>query len=126
MSYNIDNFKTREMTLELPRDFDWSKWYDDHISLPHWKGGCEANQVIGKDEFSVECGNWEIKGKLTEDKQIVTVFRGNSDGTGYEWIDVWKQLFKEYGYLKALLVWEGGDTVEEILIKDGEIKSTEL
>lgn len=119
MSYNISNFKIRSFSLKLPERFDWGEWYDNHISLSHWKGGCMESWPQ-RDSFLINCGNWEIAGSIKDGHQVVEEFYGSADGTGYEWEDVFKPLFEKFGELDAIIVWENGDSIQDVKIKNGE------
>lgn len=50
---------------------------------------------------------------------------GEFSGTFWEWI-VKPALAKSTGQLDAVLVWEGGDRVEKIVVDNGEITETEI
>jgi hypothetical protein len=123
MSYNIDNWKTKKLdNLVIPLKALYKhKRKDLHPEQPVITNE-ETNEV------TIECGcEQEIKGTITEGLLTVTEFdmTGEGSGTFYEYI-LKPALEESTGVLEAVLIWEGGDTIQRLVVKNGEILETNI
>jgi hypothetical protein len=132
MSYNISRFKTKAVKLVLPKGFDFQKFY---LMLEHKNMVHKFNEWAGELKVASDLKNWEYKSGSEETyfKGIVTS-RGfevkdvtvRGEGSGTEWREGILPLFEKYhGDLDAVMVWEGGDSVVRITIKNGQIMAEE-
>lgn len=115
MSYNINNWKTKKLeNLVIPLKAFYEHERDDwHPSQP---------KIINADgDVELECGcDQKIKGKLKDGMLTVTEFEmyGEGSGTFKSWI-LDEALKQSKGELEAVLVWEGGDSITRLKVKDG-------
>jgi hypothetical protein len=138
MSYNITNWKIRELHLELPLTFDFQEWVK---SQPDQRGGYEN---VGKrwcleDKSAVQINlatqMWrlniqgsEIAGEIAEGKLMTLgIDAWMYDGSGTLYSDILLPLFQQFrGTLKALVIWEHGDIVTNLSIADGVVSEEKL
>ncbi len=118
MSYNIDTWKTKKLeNLVIPlKAFYEHERTDWHPSQP---------KITNADgDVELECGcEQTIKGKLKDGMLTVTEFEmyGEGSGTFKSWI-LDEALKQSKGELEAVLVWEGGDSITRLKVKDGVLE----
>lgn len=122
MSYNIDTWKTKRLeNLIIPIDaffkHERSDWHpEQHV------------EDVATGKTILECGcEQEIHGFLVDGKFTITEFdmTGEGSGTFMEWI-LEPALKESTGHLEAVLVWEGGDSVERLVVNDGTVAKTAI
>jgi len=111
MSYNITGFAIKKL---------------DNFTLPYAavleasEGNVNiADDVLTFDSFPVE--DMEIVGTLDDKRLNVTDLKYSGTWSGNYWDEVEELLKQSTGTLKARIVWEGGDSVEVVTVKNGEI-----
>ncbi len=114
MSYNIDRFKLKSVSLTLPKGF----------SMRDFSGrACGEIQVAADlQSWRYNWGNegFQMKGKVTDAGLEVTDLRCSGMGSGHDYYDLLVPLFEELkGDLEASLVWEGGNSITKNIIKKG-------
>lgn len=120
MSYNITNWKTKTIIdLKIPLDAfyrhpraDWHPRFemkDEKIAILHCTQG---NEILG----TVEDGIFSIA-------QIE--LHGEGSGTFYNWI-LEPALRESTGRLEAVLIWEGGDYVSKLTVKNGIVADEQI
>jgi len=120
MSYNIDTWKTKKLNdLFIPIEAFYRHSRNDwHPKRPQIIDA-ETNEAV------MECGcEQSIKGHLSQDGQIqVTELQmaGEGSGTFYHWI-LEPALQESTGELEAVLIWEGGDLITRLTVKDGQVR----
>lgn len=119
MSYNIDTFKIKKLeNLIIPLSaFYQHERKDWHPKQP---------KIINDETMEVElqCGcEQSIKGILKDGNIHVTKLHmyGEGSGTFMSWIFN-PALQQSTGQLEAVCVWEGGDSVTRLIVKDGKVK----
>lgn len=116
MSYNIDTFKIKKLeNLEIPL----SAFFEHERSDWHPEKEFDEN---GK--LTLNCGcEQEINGYV--DNNILKVesmdMYGEGSGTFVNWI-LEPALKKSKGVLEASCVWEGGDSINKLIVHDGILK----
>lgn len=114
MSYNVDRFTIKEM-----RDFTLPfgaiiVWTDGYMRVT--KGGYEF------DHFDVE--GMFIAGTFNDkpfDRLTVSTLNYYGTYSGSFW-DTFKEVLQQStGYLHARVVWESGDTIQMLTVKDGTV-----
>lgn len=138
MSYNISSMKIKRVDLRMPKTFAFMKWVeslpvtDDHgyeRSGRRWLLGDPSYIVLDPERATWfwEFGDQELRGTVDGDTLVLGVLNCTGEGSGTLWTDILLPLFSEHkGNLSALVVWEGGDTVERVTITDGEIETEEI
>ena len=121
MGYNISNWKTKKLqnlTIPLNVFFENVDWHQ------------EEPVIINKETMEIElyCGCEQlIKGTLKDDIIHVTDLEMDGEGSGhFRCMVLDKALRQSKGELEAILVWEGGDSITKLNVKDGVIEETEL
>lgn len=120
MSYNIDRWKTKKLDgLKIPiaaffthKRTDWHprlEMKDEKLAVLHCTQGKE---ILG----TVENGILTIA-------QIE--LHGEGSGTFYNWI-LEPALKESTGELEAVLIWESGDSVSRLVVKDGQISNEDV
>lgn len=124
MSYNIDKWKTKKLeNLVIP----YSAFFKHARTDWHPKEPEVVNADTGEVRLGCGCGQ-EILGFLKDGKFIVTKFEtmsGEGSGTFYGWI-LRPALEESTGRLEAVLVWEGGDSIQRLQVNDGKIAESEI
>ena len=121
MSYNVSTWKTKKIeNLVIPlSEFYISERKDWHPTQP----------ILQEDNsFILECGcEQEIKGKLTDGLLEVLGLDMSGEGSGTFMSYVLEHaLSKSTGYLEAILIWEGGDSIEKLIVNNGEISREDI
>jgi hypothetical protein len=118
MSYNVTDFTIKKMeNLTLPlAELNRLAERQPHIDV--------STNVLTYDEFGLEC--MEIIGTRENDRLIVFRLMYFGEGSGWWWDNFEGLLQQSTGYLRALVVWEGGDTVEYITVTNGAIERETL
>lgn len=128
MSYNITDFRLKEVNLVLPKGFDIQKFSKDATKY--------ENEARGKIDVATNLKSWnynengeglEMEGIITKESFEVKHLscRGEFSGNDYE--ELLKPLFEKFkGDLKASIVWEGGDSITRVTIKKGIVKEREI
>lgn len=119
MSYNVDTFKVKVLEgLQLPIKSLYKHGRADwHPSEPELLNG-ETGLV------RLQCGcEQTISGILKDGILFVTEIdmSGEGSGTFISWI-LEPALKESSGKLEASCVWEGGDSVNKLIVNDGTIK----
>lgn len=122
MSYNITDWNTKRLeNLIIPlRAFYQHPRNDWHPQ------GMIQNPETNEVELSCGCEQ-SIKGVLAGNQLLVTEIdmEGEGSGTFFSWI-LEPALRASEGELIAVLIWEGGDTIERLTVKDGDVKTERI
>jgi hypothetical protein len=73
-------------------------------------------------EASGTAGGFELKGKLLFGLVHVKSIAFSSEGSGHEWDAFKEMLSTSTGILIASQVWEGGDSITRLTVKNGEVQ----
>lgn len=115
MSYNIDTWKTKELRnfrikMEALR---YKEDYLDHPTLDTQTGILTfTGRAAGFELRGVQSGAWL-------DVDAIESY-GEASGTMHEYLKE-TILAQSTGVLVAVLIWEGGDTIERLTVRDGAI-----
>ena len=124
MSYNITSVKHKELNLKVPLTFI----LDKEVMGDIWYKGLKVHN--NRFELLFDEDGTEIKGEMIDDKTVkITEFDASSSYFLTTSVpEIITELCKKYkGSVKMTVVWEGGDSVQRIEIKDGNIiKDEEL
>jgi hypothetical protein len=114
MSFNIDNWKVKEMTdFKIPMD-KLLELYE--IETDHRKGVTFVDICEG-----------EVHGNVVDGWFVPQAFRLYGEGSGTAMDDLEDDIFPyTTGTLKAVLIWEGGEMIERISVIDGVIEREEI
>lgn len=124
MSYNITNWKTKELKdFRIPLASFFKHEREDFNPKQYITLGKGNEPAI-----TLECGGGQvITGKLIDNMIHVTGMDMSGEGSGSFKMYVLDEAFRaSQGYLKAVLIWEGGDTISNLVVSDGEILEIEL
>lgn len=138
MSYNISSCKILALHLELPLTFDFQHWLTtqpdvDEEGLKNigksWYIHANEYQICASEQgWGLDLNGTLLSGivQLKPDIRNSTLLMDNlemeGEFSGYNFTDIIVPLFKEFnGVLDAILVWEGGDKLEHVSIKNGEV-----
>jgi len=117
MTYNIDSFHIKELenfTLSINNELvkkapNWQVFSEGNVTKVIIDIGCETDGIKG---------TWDFE-KLTISIEDIEIY-GKFSGTSYH--EILKPLFsRSEGKLRAIVVWEGGDSVEMLTVEDGVI-----
>ena len=119
MSYNIDSFKVKKLenfTIAV-KNFDKKVFGNPEIDL-------DTNRVSFYGRMCEEC---EFEGTLENGFVVLDKINICGEGSGHFMATFGDKLLKNStGTLKAVLVWESGDTIEKLSIVDGNAKTKNL
>lgn len=125
MSYNITNWTTKHIeNLVIP----FSALYDASIRkdwLP------EQPRIIPGQGIVIECGCGQtINGSFADETNSaihVSGFDMHGEGSGSFWHEVLNQaLEKSTGMLEVVRIWEGGDYIDRLRVKDGVVTEEKI
>lgn len=132
MSYNIDTWKTKKLeNLEIPiKEFFTHVRKDFHPEITkgweqHTLDCMEFVPTNIEEQIVLEAGEDEIIG--IEKDGILKVLSINLVGcfSGVFYEQIFKPaLLKSTGKLEAVTVWEGGDSILKLFVKDGKVKES--
>jgi hypothetical protein len=132
MGYNISQWKTKRLeNLVIP----FSALYDESLRKDWLPEKPVITEPAGDGEFilTIECGCYQkIVGFAVKEGELITAiqvtsFEMHGEGSGTFWHEVLKQaLEKSTGTLKAVRIWEDGDYIDRLSVKDGVITETEV
>ena len=119
MSYNIDTFKVKELKyFIIPVDSiyksDRKDWYFERIN---------------QDDGTVLFENIEtsIKGIVKDNLFHVSEIDCSGEGSGFIMNEILIPAFKDSkGYLEAICIWEGGDSITRLIVNDGIVKEKNI
>ena len=118
MSYNIDTWRTKQLdglTIPLAELRNHGDWFD--------------NPQLNEDDTLTITGGaerFEMIGRRDGDMLHVTEIDCSGEGSGRHY-DVLTDVFaKSTGTLVASLVWEGGDSITRLTVKDGVVSSENI
>jgi hypothetical protein len=122
MSYNIDTWKTKRLSnLVIPLEAFYRHGRTDF----HPKAVINAPE---SDGVALECGcGQRIVGRLADGRLRVIEFEMSGEGSGTFYHEVLEPALRESaGLLEAVLVWEGGDSINRLKVRDGKVESEEI
>jgi len=116
MSYNINTWKTKKIdSLKIPLT-EIQKLPDVEIELLPENKVC----IIGTSEM------FEIEGTLEGDKVAVSKIEAGGESSGSTWNELLACLRTSTGKLIATQVWERGDSITRLKVKDGIVEEEEI
>jgi len=115
MSYNIDTWRTKKIeAFTIPMVAFLVDGFDIRMT------GTTSVQITGGSEM------FRIKGQLVSGSVVVDEIHNEGEGSGH-FADTLRCVLEEStGYLEAVLVWEGGDSITRLIVKDGEVTEVEI
>jgi len=121
MSYNITSFKVKKLNnliIPIKALENKSKKWEATVNVKN----------VDTMEVMVECGGEQsIEGTLKEGNLYVSKIDMYGECSGSYIHDVFKDALKQStGELEAVAIWEGGDTVERISVKDGNFSQENI
>ena len=123
MSYNISQWKTKRLeNLSLPI----AAFYTSERTDWHPERSMPSNPDAG--EVVLKCGcEQEIRGVLEAERLTIHEIDMQGEGSGYFYHEILEPALKQSrGYLEAVLIWEGGDSVSRLIVTDGELTNDEI
>jgi hypothetical protein len=115
MSYNIDTWRTKKIeALTIPMDAFLVDGFDIRMT-----GASSVRIGGGSDLFKIE-------GQLVSGNVVVEKIYNIGEGSGHFANTLLDILRKSTGYLEAVLVWEGGDSITRLIAKDGEVTEANI
>lgn len=115
MSYNIDTWKVKKLEkLCIPL----SSFFTNPRTDWHPKKNYDENGVL---TLSFGEGS-EIKGTVKKDIVLVSDIKVEDEGSGTIMNEILEPALKtSRGILIVSCVWEGGDTINQLIVKDGNL-----
>lgn len=116
MSYNIDSWKTRKIeNLVIP------------VSALMTEGIRITIEAVNHVTVRGDAEGFSIKGILKPDSLIEVNYVSNYGEFSGNFMEVVEEILrKSTGTLEAVLIWEGGDSVEKLTVVDGNITRKEI
>jgi hypothetical protein len=69
---------------------------------------------------------FELKGTLLDGNIAIEKIHHSSEGSGHTWDDFLEALKHSKGSLVATQVWEGGDSITKLIVKDGVVEQEQV
>jgi len=127
MSYNIDTWKTKQMIgLRIPIE---ALQYSEDMKKRGWKKECTINMDDNPITVSIPMADGGVvEGILLFDTKEVEVSKislwGEGSGTEYHEL-LLPALKKSTGKLIAVLIWEGGDSISQLDVFNGNVEESD-
>lgn len=123
MSYNIDTCKVKKLeNFVIPVKSIYKTENKNWIPNQPKILNIETNEV----SISMGCGQ-QIKGVLKDGMIHVSKMEISGEGSGSLMHEVLMPAFKDSkGEFDAVLVWEGGDSISRLTVKDGKVEETDV
>ena len=120
MSYNIDVFKVRKV-----ENFSFS--VTNFLELLK-EQECHFEQINNEDgSITFELSSSTLQGTIEDDKFFVSTLHCCGSESGYEMEYILEPIFHEStGELIASCAWNGGDTINRVYVKNGEVEWCDL
>ena len=115
MSYNIDTWRTKKLeNLQIPLGaffpVGWEMWHPEK----EWMNENELTLTF--------CGAAEIHGKVIDAIFHIDKVEFYGEGSGTSMHDIFEPALKRSaGTLIASCVWEGGDSINKLIVEDGNV-----
>ena len=111
MSYNIDTWRTKEISkLMIPIEAIY--WLPDiHVELL----ADGTLQATGPSE------GFDLRGTVDQDWLHITTLESYGEASGWSWDPLLKMLAKSKGRLVATQIWEGGDSITRLTVEAGQV-----
>lgn len=130
MSYNVSTMRVKHLDLTLPRWFSYQEWV--RYSQEHKKDFADG-LTVGTELLMTPNGKWfiddmgfELHGTYDDDGFKVGKVVCRGEGSWYYYFALMELLKLYGGVFHALVVWEGGDSVQDVHVKDGVLTEKEL
>lgn len=115
MSYNIDTCKVKEIENLIVPIQSFFK-----CERKHWH---PRKEIDGDNIKLIDFGEDIITGKIKDDKIIVESFSVSGEGSGTMMNYIIEPALRDsVGYLEVSFIWERGDSINKMIVKDGDIK----
>ena len=142
MSYNITGWKVSAVHLELPRLFDFHAWvaalpekdeqgYENsgrRWCLQDTRSGVTAD--LARGTWTLHASGKTLSGVIEGETYVACDpdrLDWTDDGSGHLFRGILLPLFHAFkGDLAALVIWEGGDSIERVTITHGSITREEV
>jgi len=123
MPHNITHFKVKELIdFRLNIESIEAEFFKEDESGIFDEGDLQ----VTSDSIRF-IGENEIEGQLQENLFTVSSFDWYGEWSGTIWRDVLIPSFvASVGTIKAVLIWEGGEEIEQITVTDGVVKTEEI
>jgi hypothetical protein len=128
MSYNITNWTTKQYkNFMIPL----STLYDLNSNLIDrgWKPNNPIIKDISGDSLIIEINSlgFQATGRLISRNLYISTIACNDEGSGTFYHEILLPALKQStGELEAILVWEGGDAITHLIVKDGEVTEKDI
>lgn len=118
MSYNINHWTTKELRgLRIPL-----KRLEDVDYLE----GPELDTKTGTLTYDRLSEGFELRGKQDGNVLVVEYITSYGEGSGHTFDDLEEILSESTGYLRAVLVWEGGDSITRLVVDNGKVTNEDI
>lgn len=120
MSYNITELVTKTCTIKIPLDALYSVGRED------WRPDNPELQPDGS--FIISCGcEQDIIGDISENILTINELNMSGEGSGTFMNEVFEPALKQsMGELIAVRIWEAGDSIDKLIVKDGDVKTEKV
>lgn len=116
MSYNIDSWRTKSMVdFQIPLDIVQR--------LP-----CVEVELLPENKISASgvSEGFELKGELSGGNILVVDIHHSGASSGRTFGNLLEALKHSKGNLVATQVWEGGDSITKLIVKDGVVTEEQI
>jgi len=116
MSYNVDTWKEKRCEgFRLPLD---AILQTPDLEVVRSTG--QRTTVVSPVEIMT------ISGQLSEDTLFVETIEYSGEGSGWFWRKFLELLSASKGAYEAVVVWEGGDSIDRLIVDDGKVAVTRI
>jgi hypothetical protein len=123
MAYNCDTFKVKRLeNLLIPIN----AFYNINYHNLSWLPEPPVILDIETDEIEIDYSNQTVTGFRQGDNILVKKLEMEGEGSGTVMGYFEETLKQSTGYLEAVRVWEGGDTIDRLVVDNGVVTTSEV
>lgn len=116
MSYNISTWKTKRIdSLVIPMEYFTKRAFDYKVILTS-----DGLNITGPSEGFI------IHGIAMHPNVVVDKICDSGAGSGWHYDNLIEMLKESKGELEAVLIWERGDDITRIIVKDGVVNEEHI
>jgi hypothetical protein len=127
MSYNIDTFKLKSLSLTFPRDFDIGEFIVKKVGNESWRDDILVEADLKTWSFREDEEGLVMRGEVDGENFVVTELECDGEFSGTLYRNCLLPMLRKFkGDIEAVCIWEGGGSIQRLISRKGEITETDI